>query len=93
MQQTFDINRRLSNWMSNIKEWKIDKTSIENKFKKTKTGLYIAYCNKCGNKNYPNDYQLKQQSCCGVEYSPDPIEPDKYNQPEKDAEILSRILN
>ena len=93
MQQTFDITRRLANWMSNKKEWKIDKPVLENKFKKTKTGLYIAYCNKCGKKNYPNDYQLKQQSCCGVEFVPNPPEPDKYNQPNKDKEILARILN
>ena len=42
-------------------------------FKKTKTGLFIAYCKKCNKKNYPNDYQLKQSSCCGVDWSPNQV--------------------
>ena len=41
-------------------------------FKKTKSGLTIAYCSKCGNKHFPNsDYLLKNGStCCRVEYVP-----------------------
>ena len=42
-------------------------------FKKTKTGLYIAYCSRCGKKETPNDsWQLKDGSnCCRVEYMPE----------------------
>jgi hypothetical protein len=41
-------------------------------FSKTKTNLYIAYCSKCGKKDFPNDYQLKRGSeCCRIEYVPD----------------------
>jgi len=46
-------------------------------FRKTKTGLFIAYCSKCGKKQFPNDYQIKGDSCCGTDYSPDPIKKQK----------------
>ena len=93
MQQTFDISRRLARWMSNIKEWKIDKPKQTEQFKKAKSGLFIAYCQKCGSKNYPNEYQLKQQSCCGVDFLPSKPEPDKHNQPELDAKIIAKVFN
>tara|TARA_R110001599_G_scaffold218155_1_gene416462 strand:- start:308 stop:1039 length:732 start_codon:yes stop_codon:yes gene_type:complete len=56
------------NWLRNDQFDKKD-TNVQ-QFKKTKTGLYIAYCKKCSKKNYPNDYQLKQSSCCGVDWIP-----------------------
>ena len=56
------------NWLRN--DFDTDSKTIEKNFKKTKTGLFIAYCKKCNKKNYPNDYQLKQSSCCGVDWSP-----------------------
>jgi len=56
------------NWLRNNQFDKKD-TNVQ-QFKKTKTGLYIAYCKKCSKKNYPNDYQLKQSSCCGVDWTP-----------------------
>ena len=56
------------NWLRNDQFDKKD-TNVQ-QFKKTKTGLYIAYCKKCSKKNYPNDYQLKQSSCCGVDWTP-----------------------
>jgi len=59
------------NWLRN--DFNTDSKAIEKNFKKTKTGLFIAYCKKCNKKNYPNDYQLKQSSCCGVDWSPDQI--------------------
>ena len=59
------------NWLRN--DFDTDSKTIEKQFNKTKTGLYIAYCKKCGNKNYPNDYQIKQSSCCGVDWSPNKI--------------------
>ena len=56
------------NWLRNDFE-KNDKPILK-KFNKTKTGLYIAYCEKCKAKHYPNDYQIKQSSCCGVNWLP-----------------------
>ena len=75
MQQTFDISRRMKKWFSNHKEWNLDKsqkTTFVSKFKKTNTGLYKAWCSKCGKREFPNnEYQLKQgSSCCAVDYLP-----------------------
>ena len=40
-------------------------------FRKTNTGLTIAYCSKCNKKHFPNKWQLKgSSSCCGVDWSP-----------------------
>ncbi len=49
-------------------------------YRKTKTGMYVAYCSKCGNKEFPgNDYQLRGFSgCCSAEYMPE----DPNNNPE-----------
>ena len=34
-------------------------------FDKTPSGFYKAWCSKCGNKAFPNEYQIKQGSeCC-----------------------------
>lgn len=39
-------------------------------FDKTPSGFYKAWCSKCGNKAFPNEYQIKQGSeCCRVEYT------------------------
>ena len=39
-------------------------------FNKTPSGLNKAWCSKCGNKAFPDDYQIKQGSeCCIVEYT------------------------
>ena len=61
------------NWLRNESFDVKDIKTIEKNFKKTKTGLFIAYCKKCNKKNYPNDYQLKQSSCCGVDWSPNQV--------------------
>ena len=39
-------------------------------FRKSANGGFIAYCSKCGKKEFPNDkYQPKaESSCCRVEY-------------------------
>lgn len=49
-------------------------------YRKTKTGMYVAYCSKCGNKEFPgNDYQLRGFSgCCSADYLPE----DPNNNPE-----------
>ena len=53
-----------SRWLDREKDIK------QPEFKKSKNGFYIAYCSKCGNKDFPNDnFQLKNgSSCCHVEY-------------------------
>tara|TARA_Y100000768_G_C23902927_1_gene646117 strand:+ start:421 stop:1191 length:771 start_codon:yes stop_codon:yes gene_type:complete len=40
-------------------------------FEKTPSGLYKAWCSKCGNREFPdNEWQLKKGSeCCRVEYA------------------------
>lgn len=76
MQQTFDIGRRLSKWKGNHKRWekpkKEYKKPFEARFNKYKSGLYEAYCSKCGSREMPNDkWQLKEGSnCCRVDYTP-----------------------
>jgi hypothetical protein len=55
---------------SGFSEMDVSKKKPE--FSKTKTGLYLAYCSKCGKKEFPNDkWQLKRGSeCHRVEYVP-----------------------
>ena len=74
MQKTFDIGRRLIKWRDNNIEWdKTGKKSISNyesKFKPLKSGNgYNAFCSKCGKREMPSKWQLKDgSSCCRVEY-------------------------
>ena len=59
------------NWLRNDQFDKKDFKSHIKQFKKTPTGLFIAFCDKCGRHHYPNEYQIKQSSsCCGVDWSP-----------------------
>ena len=52
---------------------KREKSKKKPEFSKTKTDLFIAYCSKCGKKEFPNDkWQLKRGSeCHQVEYVPE----------------------
>ena len=51
------------NWLEDEKELK------PMKFKKS-GDINIAYCEKCGKQEFPDDFQLKQgSSCCHVEYT------------------------
>ena len=61
-------------WNDEIEDLRPAKKTTKAVFRQTKTGLFIAYCSKCNKKQYPNEYQLKQDGCCGVELSPIPIE-------------------
>ena len=89
MQKTFDVSRRMKRWQNNNKDWGTNKQPV-NKFKKLPSGLFRAYCMKCGSKNMPNDYQLKQNiSCCGVEFLPD--KPRIKNTSKADKEILDKL--
>ena len=57
-------------WLDKDRESSFNKK--KKKFKKTPNGDNIAYCSKCGSKQFPNDYILKQgSSCCHVEYVPE----------------------
>jgi len=76
MQKTFDIKRRLRKWNKNHEQWNVnvkEKKPFEATFKKTPTGLYKAFCSKCGKREMPNDkWQLKEgSSCCRVDYTPE----------------------
>jgi hypothetical protein len=75
MQKTFDINRRMTRWKSNNFDNAVKKESFLSKFQKTPTGVYKAWCTKCGDRQFPNnEYQIKQgSSCCAVEYSPEKL--------------------
>ena len=76
MQKTFDIKRRLVKWRDNNIEWgktgKKGNDSFESQFKKLSSGQgFNAYCSKCGAREIPNKFQLKEgSSCCRVEYVP-----------------------
>lgn len=75
MRETFEISRRMATWKRNSIESVIEKKKklpIEDRFKKYNTGLYEAFCTKCGNREMPTDkWQLiKGSTCCSVEYTP-----------------------
>ena len=47
-------------------------TTAKPRFLKTPSGLFKAWCMKCGNKLLPNEFQLKESSpCCGVDILPE----------------------
>ena len=69
MEKVFDLNRRLSTWNRRSKKFPKKKEQ----FKKLPSGLYKAYCAKCGKSLLPNEKQLYQSTdCCGVEMLPEP---------------------
>ena len=83
-----------STWL-NQERWNdvVEQPEVKAKFKtyrKTKTGLYIAYCAKCGTKAYPNDYQIKSDSCCGTDWLVD--KPEIDNTSKIDKQIIDRIM-
>ena len=89
MQKTFDISRRMKRWQNNNKDWGKNKSS-DLKFDKLPSGLWKAYCLKCGKKNMPNDYQLKQNtSCCGVEFVPK--KPKIKDTSKADKDVLNKL--
>ncbi|MAE81724.1 MAG: hypothetical protein CMB80_03225 [Flammeovirgaceae bacterium] len=57
------------------KDYKKKYSSIESKYHKCSTGVFRAYCSKCGKVHFANDkYQLRKGSeCCRVEFQPDPF--------------------
>ena len=68
-----DYSAAFRNWLRNDQFDKVEKKSLVDQFKKTPTGLFKAFCMKCGKSHYPNEYQIKQSSsCCGVDWLPNP---------------------
>ena len=66
LQNTWDLDRRLKRWSNNG----IQESNNKKQFKKTKTGLNIAFCPKCGKRSFPDSKQLKfESSCCGLEWA------------------------
>ena len=81
-------------WEDDIQHLKPAKESIFNKpkFSKTPSGLFKAWCMKCGNKLLPNEFQLKQSSsCCGVDMIPE--KPIIKNTKEQDNKLIKGLLN
>ena len=94
MQKTFDIKRRLQRWKNNDFGNKTNKfKQKESKFKKLSTGLYKAYCSKCGGDLLPDYRQLKESShCCGVEMLP--VKPEiKYKEKPIDLDIIKNLAS
>ena len=79
-------------WEDEIKHIQPAKEFTRPKFQKTPSGLYKAWCMKCGNKLLPNEYQIKGSSeCCGVDMLPEePIINDTKKQDEK---IMGAVFN
>lgn len=79
-------------WEDEIEHIQPAKEFIKPKFQKTPSGLYKAWCMKCGNKLLPNEYQIKGSSeCCGVDMLPEkPIINDTKKQDEK---IIGAVFN
>ena len=61
-------------------------TVWEDKFHKCPTGLYRAYCSKCGKEHLPGDKYMimKGSECCKVEFVPeDPTNSNAKQVPPK----------
>jgi len=79
-------------WEDEIEHIQPAKEFMKPKFQKTPSGLYKAWCMKCGNKLLPNEYQIKGSSeCCGVDMLAEkPIINDTKKQDEK---IMGAVFN
>ena len=59
------------------------------KFREGANGGLIAYCSKCGDKQFPDKFQVKQGSrCCRVEYLPTRPSNNNVNQ-SQDKELFN----
>ena len=67
MQKTFDISRRLKRWTKNSKDWNIKPKANLQEYKKSTSGHYIGYCDKCNESSFYKEFDLKgDSSCCGA---------------------------
>ena len=79
-------------WEDEIEHIQPAKEFTRPKFQKTPSGLYKAWCMKCGNKLLPNEYQIKGSSeCCGVDMGPE--KPIINNTKKQDEKIMGAIFN
>ena len=79
-------------WEDEIEHIQPAKEFTRPKFQKTPSGLYKAWCMKCGNKLLPNEYQIKGSSeCCGVDMVPE--KPIINNTKKQDEKIMGAIFN
>lgn len=72
----------------------IPKQSVKKEFKQCNSGLYRAYCSKCGTDLFPKENELRfSTDCCGVEMVPDkPIK--KVNNGVRNGETkIEDLLN
>ena len=77
-------------WEDEIEHIQPAKESIKPKFQKTPSGLYKAWCMKCGNKLLPNEFQLKNSSeCCGVDMLPE--EPIKNKNKKTEISVENSV--
>ena len=63
-------------------------------FRRTKTGLFIAYCPVCGNKHMPNDkFQIADGPSChrGRSFVPEKPVIDKKHDSSNDKQILTKL--
>ena len=96
-----DFNRFVNNWIKNaMRDYqqgetkKATKVPFERKIKKTTTGLYKAYCSKCGEVEYPNNvFQLREGSSCHRDdYVPKREESQKYvNEKHKNNRTAQKV--
>ena len=64
LQKTFDINRRLKKWIKNSKDWNLKPKANLQEYKKTTSGHYIGYCDKCNESSFYKEFDLKGDSTC-----------------------------
>ena len=68
------------------------KPSLKPLFKKLPSGLYRAYCAKCGLDHLPNEYQLREStSCCRDDFVPE--KPEIKSTKEIDEQIVRSVFN
>tara|TARA_R100000664_G_C2727627_1_gene119100 strand:+ start:286 stop:1086 length:801 start_codon:yes stop_codon:yes gene_type:complete len=73
LEKTFEIERRISRWAKNHKDWNTNKNKEVNEFKLDSTGnAYIAYCSKCGKSDFYDKYNIRNadSTCCKTKIEP-----------------------
>ena len=73
LEKTFEIERRISRWIKNHKDWNTNKNKEINEFKLDSTvNSYIAYCSKCGKSDFYDKYNIRNvdSTCCKTKIEP-----------------------
>ena len=72
MQKTFSIERRLTRWLKNQKDWNVNTKKPPVNFKTSTSGHYIGYCATCNVSSFYKEYDLRGSSiCCSAEIKPE----------------------